>query len=95
MQLGHPVGEKNVLWKGNDAGYSAIHRWVARRLGAPKICSNCKTTEARVYDWANISKEYKRVLTDWIRLCRKCHQTFDKYSKQTMWDFKNYGRYQA
>lgn len=76
--------EHNPNWKGNDVSYSGLHYWIARKLGKPKKCEKCGTTEAKVYDWANISKEYKRDLLDWIRLCRSCHHRFDG-SRYKMW----------
>lgn len=34
-------------------------------------------TKQKVYQWSNISGEYKRNLADWQRLCAKCHQLYD------------------
>lgn len=61
------------FWKGDKVGYSGIHRWIAKRLGKPTKCAKCNTTDAKRFEWANISGEYKRDFTDWIRLCAKCH----------------------
>ena len=69
--------EKHPLWKGDKVSYGVLHKWVTRKLGSPKVCSNCKTTTAKKFEWANISKEYKRELTDWIRLCTSCHHNMD------------------
>lgn len=74
--------EKHVAWKGDEAGYQALHTWVEVRLGKPKLCDFCKITDARLYDWSNISGEYKRDLSDWQRLCRKCHMNYDGNSKK-------------
>jgi hypothetical protein len=74
-----PQGEKNGCWKGEKVGYRGLHIWVAKSLGKPKRCSNCgdaKGSERR-YHWANRSQKYKRVLTDWIRLCAVCHKAYD------------------
>ena len=70
--------EKHPQWKGDRVGYLALHQWIARKLGNPKKCEHCETTTAKRYDWANVSGDYKRDLTDWIRLCRKCHIQYDK-----------------
>lgn len=69
------VGDKNPNWKGEKVGYDALHIWIRRRLVKPEICSNCK--EGKALDLANISQKYKRDLTDWEWLCRKCHMTKD------------------
>ena len=75
---GNPKGEENRNWKGDKVGYQALHQWVTRVAGAPKKCENCGTTRAKKFEWANISKRYLRVLSDWVRLCTKCHIKFDK-----------------
>jgi hypothetical protein len=72
------TGEKHPFWKGKEAGYCSIHRWVARHLGRPNICSDCGTKIAKRYEWANISKKYFRDSIDWKRLCSKCHKSFDQ-----------------
>ncbi len=69
--------ENNPAWKGDKVKYRALHAWIGRKLGKPKICSDCGTTVAKCYEWANISGEYKRDLSDWKRLCKKCHIAFD------------------
>lgn len=68
---------RNSQWKGNNVGYKALHIWVSRWLGKPSKCEDCGTTEAKKFEWANISKEYKRDLDDWKRLCHPCHIKFD------------------
>ena len=70
-------GEKSPSWKGNQVKYSALHSWVRKILGTPRYCSNCQSKVEKKYEWANISKAYKRELSDWIRLCTKCHIGYD------------------
>lgn len=72
-----PDGEKNWNWKGDDVGYQALHAWVRKHKGVPKLCEHCGTVERRKYEWANVSKQYKRDLNDWVRLCTPCHRKFD------------------
>ena len=72
------MGEKHFNWKGGSVGYSALHKWVKSRLGNIKHCAYCQSNVAKRYEWANISHSYKRELSDWIRLCCKCHQSYDK-----------------
>lgn len=71
--------EKNPGWKGAQAGYVALHRWVRRYLGHPTRCDFCKLTSENhnIIQWANKSRKYKRDLTDWIPLCAKCHRKYD------------------
>lgn len=70
-------GDKNIKWKGKDASYAAKHMWVKYHFGSPQECEHCGKTEKRMYHWANISKEYIRERSDWLRLCVPCHKKFD------------------
>lgn len=81
IRKGINVGEESWNWKGDNVGYTALHNWVSRILGKPRKCNHCKTINARKYEWANISHKYKRELSDWIRLCSKCHRQYDKSPK--------------
>lgn len=69
--------ENHHNWKGDKIGYFALHSWVTRKLGKPSKCEHCGDTSERKYHWANISKMYKRDLSDWVRLCIPCHMKFD------------------
>lgn len=69
------LGNKNGMWKGEKAGYCAIHIWITKRFPKTKKCQNCKKVPP--YDLANISGEYKRDLSDWKWLCRRCHMKED------------------
>lgn len=73
---------RNPNWKGEGAGYDAKHEWVERRLGKPRLCEKCGTTNSKVFQWSNKSGTYKRMLSDWQRLCVKCHSYYD---------YKNFG----
>lgn len=44
-------------------------------------CEHCKTSGLLRHKihWANISRQYKRDKTDWMRLCAKCHKAYDTY----------------
>jgi len=71
------VGDKNHSWKGDKVGYWGIHRWIKIQRGTPIICEHCGTETARKYEWANKDHKYKRILTDYMRLCTKCHRKYD------------------
>lgn len=76
-------GDKHYAWKGGDVGYRALHHWVKKNLGAPNTCEHCGKsgfTRGQI-GWANKSHEYRRDLTDWIRLCGFCHYKYDKIKK--------------
>lgn len=83
-------GKKAFAWKGDNAGYCAIHAWIVNKKGKPKNCSKCgkeqiKRNGYRGIDWANIDHKYKRKLTDYIALCKKCHTFYDRKNNR-----KNY-----
>lgn len=89
-------GENNHEWKGEDVGYQALHDWIRKIKGTPKKCDFCRSTIEKKYEWANISKKYKRDVNDWKRLCSRCHAIYDKKSenmikkrKQKLWSTKS------
>lgn len=67
--------EKHWNWKGDNAGYLALHQWISRKKRKAIICENCGSVHA--VGWSNKSYEYKRDLSDWISLCQKCHMAKD------------------
>lgn len=78
------TGQNNSRWKGDNAGYSAKHKWVTRHYGKAKTCENCGNTEASKYEWANLSKLYLRDIEDWMQLCKSCHVKLDRYKSITI-----------
>jgi len=74
------IGENNINWKGDFVGYSAIHSWVKRKKGKPKLCEHCGVTNLKnsQYHWANVDHKYRRNINDYIRLCVPCHIKYDK-----------------
>lgn len=81
VRKGLHVGPRNPLWKGNKVGYRALHYWVSTHLGKPTTCESCKKTglTGRKIQWANKSRQYKRDLSDWMRLCVPCHMQYDRH----------------
>ena len=71
--------EFHPSWVGDSVSYSALHTWVKKHLGTPGTCENCSESNlsGAYINWANISGDYKRDLSDWARLCRRCHSLFD------------------
>lgn len=74
------AGDKNTKWKGDEVLYGGLHIWVRKNLGQPDTCEHCGKTGLRgkQIHWANKDHSYKRNLTDWLRLCAKCHKKYDK-----------------
>jgi hypothetical protein len=70
--------ENSHNWVGDNVSYSRLHTWVRGKLGKPFYCEHCGSRDSsKKYEWANKSREYKRELSDWIRLCKKCHIKYD------------------
>ena len=68
--------ENHTQWKGDKAGYQAIHAWIRKNKIKPATCESCaKKTD--YLDIANISGLYKRDVDDFEYLCRKCHMDSD------------------
>ena len=73
-------GNRSFYWKGQNVSYSGLHIWVKKELGSPNKCEFCGKLENdnRKIHWANKSGKYKRVLSDWLRLCVYCHSAYDR-----------------
>ncbi len=71
-------GENHFAWKGDDVGYVALHCWVRKKLGKPSKCEICGTRDSKRFEWANISGEYNRDVSDFMELCKSCHIKYDK-----------------
>jgi transposase-like protein len=70
-------GPDNPSWKGDDAGYKALHLRVQQLRGTPSKCERCgRSDDAVVYDWANLTGRYEDP-ADYERMCRPCHRVFD------------------
>jgi hypothetical protein len=73
-----PRGPASRLWKGTEASYSVIHSWVRRTWGRAVQCDMCHRESGARFEWANISREYRRERSDWMQLCRSCHNKYDR-----------------
>lgn len=68
-------GEKNHMWRGDDAKYQALHLRVEAARGKPNRCARCWTTTGR-FEWANRTGNYEDI-NDYVRLCVTCHRRYD------------------
>ena len=70
-------GAANHMWRGDEAGYQAMHLRVEAARGKPSVCSRCDATDpGLIYEWANLTGHYEDV-HDYARMCRSCHRQFD------------------
>ena len=72
-------GVNSKLYKGDGVGYRALHRWLDNNYGKSDTCEKCGKPNLTGHwiHWANKSGEYKRDISDWLRLCAKCHKEHD------------------
>ena len=68
--------EHNDSWKGEGAGYAAMHRRVEKERGLPQECAMCDTLNGRM-EWANITGNYNNIY-DYVSLCSSCHKRLDR-----------------
>jgi len=84
LENGKRTRFKNTGCKGHKTlgvnGYRNIHKWVVKELGQPEECVECGKDglTGRQIHWANLSGEYKKDISDWMRLCVRCHFIRDK-----------------
>lgn len=68
-------GAEHPFWKGENVGIKVLHKWIKTKLLKPKNCQVCG--EEKKLDLANISQKYRRDISDWEWLCRRCHMLKD------------------
>ena len=76
------ANDKNGMWKGKNASYSAKHIWIKNKFGSSEKCEFCKKIGKKINNrwnlhWANISGKFKRERSDWLGLCVSCHKKYD------------------
>jgi hypothetical protein len=72
-------GPANHMWKGDAAGYQALHLRVEAERGKPAYCTRCGVTGGdgpTRYEWANLTGDYADV-SDYARMCVPCHRGYD------------------
>lgn len=83
LKIGQRKGVESLFFNGEKGTYSTKHKWLVREFGNPKKCHECgigggynKGKQWNI-EWANISGKYRRILSDYMGLCCKCHAKFD------------------
>ena len=81
--------EKSRRWKGDNAGYVAIHIWLKNKLGKANRCENPNCIypkkikyrkpiiKSKRFEWASISRKSLRDKNDYVQLCPSCHRKYD------------------
>jgi hypothetical protein len=79
-------GAGNPVWKGDEAGYSAMHMWARHHFEKNGSCEECGR-EGRT-DWAFQlwPEPLTRERDDYRELCRRCHQAYDVSTGERNYD---------
>lgn len=78
--------ENHPFWKGSQASYSAIHKWLNTHYPRGGTCERCGTTSRRThYAFTQHGSEYTRNRDDYLELCNGCHKWFDGYVAEKGW----------
>ena len=77
VAAGNGEGEKHPNWKGDKAGYSAIHIWVKSRKKRPEMCEECGKKKNYSLHLSNVDHKYSRNIEDYRYLCASCHKLYD------------------
>ena len=81
-KIGIRTGELNNKWKGEDVGYSGLHKWIRGYLPKPEFCHLCRTNKPK--EVACITGVYNRELKNWAWFCVKCHKLFDNIIERNL-----------
>ena len=66
-------------YKGDKAGKTAMHHYIAKHYGRPSICENplCEG-KSKSFDWCiKTGRAYSHNREDYLRMCRSCHRRYD------------------
>lgn len=72
----HKRGKEHHAWKETGLNYTNTHKWVNKMKPKMGVCETCGQ-EGRT-EYSNVDHKYKRVITDYMELCKKCHQKWEK-----------------
>lgn len=71
----HKRGKEHHAWKETGLGYTNTHKWINKvkpRTGICEICGLKRKTE-----YSNVDHKYRRVIKDYMELCKKCHNKWE------------------
>jgi hypothetical protein len=71
------TGPANVLWKGNEASYSALHHYLIKHFPKVGVCENCGQQSDTQYALLK-GRSYSRSREDYWELCPTCHMRYDQ-----------------
>lgn len=69
------IGDKHPSWKGDDAGYNAIHTWIAKIKPKPEVCELCGLPGK--LELSNITGKLIRDINNFQYVHHRCHFKYD------------------
>src|SRR5690348_11380976 len=72
-----PREAASVFWRGEDAGYGAIHMWLQDKHPKTGTCENCGATGQTQYAFDHRIGSHTRNREDYRELCPSCHLAYD------------------
>lgn len=74
---GHHIRAQHpAWWKGDEAGYRAVHTYLSKHFPKTGVCDECgisATTDHALIE----GRSYSRDRSDYRELCRRCHMLYD------------------
>lgn len=71
------LNENHPLWMGDNAGYTAIHEWLAKNKPKPSFCEMCRERPPVELSYNYKNAEWTRDPEDYQWLCTSCHRLKD------------------
>ena len=72
-----PSNERHPGWKGEDAGYAAVHLWVNSHYPKTGRCDLCSVEHRRTHRAMRDPQVLTRDPAGWLELCPSCHKLYD------------------
>lgn len=78
VKIDRRKGDNHWNWKGNNANYIALHKWLRKNKPKPEKCERCGIYTSEL-DCSNISGKLTRTLDDYEYICKSCHSKKDNW----------------
>lgn len=69
--------ERHWNWRGEEAGYKAIHEWLRRNFTKTGVCEECGIEAMTQWSFLKHPEKHTRERSDYRELCPKCHAWMD------------------
>lgn len=70
-------GEETSQWRGDEAGYGAVHAWLRKYHPKSGVCEECGEAKRTTYAFKRHPERHTRNRKDYLELCYSCHNRMD------------------